>query len=184
MGGWLVLALALGGGGEPAEHAEPQAAYVIVREKGHDDSVTFSVLTEEEWRGTEEEVRREEAAFSRAITMAAREWKKDRDNAGRPFPVSAIGHRQVRLVGGRPFSNESTALERLKQVQQKYDEDAKARAKSATAARPANKKTKSEATMRREDAMKRARLLFLESLSEVMEAAKARAEEPKKTAAP
>jgi len=83
-------------------------AYYVVELTGRDGSESYAVMTPEEVKAAQADIRGEIRYSMKALYLAQKEWAADVTNERKSFPRSAIGKRKIRTVG-RPYKTRSEA---------------------------------------------------------------------------
>jgi hypothetical protein len=142
---------------------------------GRDGKEEYRVLSDEELKKLDQEIKQESRSFARAAIAAKAEWQKGEDTKKKSFPQSAMKLRKVQVL--QTFNNREEADKKLESYQ-KREADAAARDRLREKNAPYNmRKTREQQA---EDAMKeaermaldeRARSIFEGKLTELMTAA-------------
>lgn len=72
--------------------------FVLFKLYDHAKKCTYEVQSESEYKKLKAEIDKERRFFGRAVSLAEREWKADKDNKG-SFPRSAASPRDIKEVG-------------------------------------------------------------------------------------
>ena len=75
----------------------------------------WKLLSADEWKALQSEMKEESRLYSRALDAVKRMWKADPRTQKAHFPASAIGPREAKLVGS-PFADPDKAQAKLDEI--------------------------------------------------------------------
>lgn len=81
---------------DPAAPAKQK--FTLVKLVDREDKETYQVLEAAQLTALQEEIKKEERYFDKAMMMAEKAWKADESTKTKSFPRSAIGHRSCTVV--------------------------------------------------------------------------------------
>jgi hypothetical protein len=91
--GVVVVGMLAGAGFVRAEGAA--SACYIVKIIGSDRKATLEILPEAEFKALEKTIKLEQKYFSKAVSLAAKDWREDKLNKGAPFPGAMLKPRTI-----------------------------------------------------------------------------------------
>ncbi|MBA4387160.1 MAG: hypothetical protein C0404_04205 [Verrucomicrobia bacterium] len=161
-------------GGEAA----PPQKIILVKIAERDKKVSYKLVSPDELKALQEDMKLEASLFSKAMSMAEQEWKKDEDYGKKPFPRGAINQREFTKVG--EFTDQNKADDRLKDYEDKeFAKENPGKDKDKKKAPAKTDKKKDEKQNDREIMEMRARDMFDTAFTTLKDAKLAKPEEKK-----
>ena len=150
--------------------------YFVVKVTDFTKEMKYDVLSQEDLKALENEIKEEARLWPRAESAAQKEWQSNEQYKGKAWPKGAIAQRTVKAMG-QPFPDESKAEDKVSKIEENEAEKIAEEEEKASKA-PAKAKDKDKGKdSDRENMYAMARAIFTQKLTEVKEAdAKAKAE--------
>jgi len=106
-----------------------------------DNTDEYEIKTPEELKALQDEIKAQAKVFPKAVEAARKEWKNDPRTSKTAFPASAVGPRQVMVVG-TPFISSDQASKKLDSMQTRESKRDAARIRKAAEWEDKQKKNK------------------------------------------
>jgi len=159
-----------------ASAASAAEKYFVVKVTDLTKEMKYDVLSQEDLKALENQIKEEARLWSRAETAAMKEWLTNEQYKGKAWPKGAISQRTVKTVG-QPFPDESKAEDKLSKIEENEAEKIADEEEKAKKAPPKPGKDKEKGNAERDNMYAMARAIFEQKLTEVKEAdTKAKAE--------
>ena len=102
---------------------------LIVKLYDRAKEITYKLMTPEEYKALQKELKLEAKLYQKAVTLARKEWQANKETAKKPFSMSAIPLRKA-TVKGMPYIDREKADDKLAKYEDKEFEKTDKKKKS------------------------------------------------------
>ena len=147
------------------EKSEPVSLVKIVNRAKETE---FKLMGAEEYKALDNELRMELKLRSKAIQLAAKEWKQDKELAKKQFPESCIGPMKIMVLG--TYTDQDKADKKLSELEDRVD-GKKDRGENRGKAGAAKMEREDTRSIEREELCNKAREMYESKLAELIKPA-------------
>jgi hypothetical protein len=153
---------------------KPSEQLVLIKMINRAKETEFKLLTAQEYKALDNELKLEAKIGPKAVALAEKDWKQDKELAKKMFPKSCIGDRKVTALG--TFTDREKGEKRLQALQDQEDEKKDKLEKGGKK----GEDKRSESMSAREELCSRAREMYEQKLGDLMKSAEKPAEKTEK----
>ena len=155
---------------------EPKERYFVVCVTDIDKSEKVQVMTPDEMKSLNDEIKAESVFFSRAVDNARVQWSREKELQHKSFPKGSIWPRKADKIGS-PYSCQSNAVAKVKGLEKEAQDRLQrkqARENERNKGRPAPKVKDNSVEVEKQDLLNKAVALVRTELDKLREAAAAK----------
>jgi hypothetical protein len=116
--------------GADQQPATPKEKVSLVKVSEFDKTASYQIMTPEELKTLDDDIRLEGRLFGKALTAADKDWRKSETNKGKMYPAGKISQRRLAVVSEfsdrQQAENRKTAIEEQEAEREERDRDREA----------------------------------------------------------